>query len=119
METAVDAASSPQVMAAIWVASGAAAIGLINIVVTIWQGHVTRRTENNRQNREQWWERFTWAAERVGGEEEDFREVGATVLHALANVDWVEVGDKDMIDAILEDLTDEVTDEDVEEALRG
>jgi hypothetical protein len=118
-ETTADVASSPQVVAAILVAAGALIVGIINIVVTIWQGHVTRRETAKRENREQWWERFVWAAERVEGPDDDYKELGATVLGALASVDWIEASDKDMIDAILEDVTDEVSEEDVEEASVG
>lgn len=119
MQTTTDVASSPQVVAAIWVAGGALFVGIINVAVTIWQGHVTRKETASRENREQWWDRFVWAAERVEGPEEDYKELGATVLGALASVDWIEPSDKDMIDAILEDVTDEVSEEDVEEAIGG
>lgn len=106
-------------MAAIFVAAGALFVGLVNIVVTLWQGHITRKETATRENREQWWDRFVWAAERVEGPDEDLKELGATVLGALASVDWVEASDKDMIDAILEDITNEVSEEDVEEASVG
>ncbi|QOT16517.1 hypothetical protein [Paenarthrobacter sp. YJN-5] len=115
-ETVTDVANSPQVVAAIWVASGALFVGLVNVGVTIWQGHLTRTGTASRENREQWWDRFVWAAERVEGPDDDYRELGATVLRQLASVDWVEASDKDMIDAILEDVTDEISDADVEEA---
>jgi hypothetical protein len=115
-EVVTDVANSPQVVAAICVAAAAIVVGVINVIVTIRQGHLTRLGTANRENREQWWDRFVWAAERVEGPEEDYRELGATVLGALALVDWIETVDKDMIDSILEDITDEVSEEDVERA---
>jgi hypothetical protein len=117
---AADPASSPEVVAAIVAAAIAAAVGLANLIVTIWQGHMTRKVASLRDSREQWWERFTWAAERVSDpDNEDYRYLGATVLSSLANVDWIQPEDKDLIDWILQDLTDEVSDEDVEEAISG
>lgn len=118
-QVASDVASSPQVVAAIWVAGGAAAIGVINVLMTMRQGYLTRKETATRENREQWWDRFVWAAERVESPQGDYKELGATVLGALASVDWIEASDKDMIDAILEDVTDEVSEEDVEEAIGG
>lgn len=114
-----DVANSPQVVAAIWVAGGAAFIGLVNVVVTIHQGFLTRRATSKREDRGQWWNRFIWAAEHVDGNDSEFKELGATVLRSLATVDWIEDSDKELIDAILEDVTDEVSDEDVEEAQNG
>jgi hypothetical protein len=117
---AADPASSPQVVGAIVAAVAAGLVGLANIVVTVWQGHKTRQLATLRDSREQWWERFTWAAEKVNDpDNEDFKYLGTTVLSSLANVDWIQPEDKDLIDLVLEDLTDEVSDEDVEEALSG
>lgn len=115
-DAATDVANSPQVVAALWAAGAAAFLGIVNVIVTIRQGHLTRRETAKRENREQWWSRFIWAAERVDGPDDEYKELGATVLASLASVDWIEESDKDLIDAILEDVTDEVSDEDIEEA---
>lgn len=115
----MDPASSPQVIAAIWVAGGAVIVGLCNIAVTIWQGVATRNAAHKKDAREQWWERFTWAAERVSGPDDDYRYLGATVLSSLASVDWIQAEDKELIDHVLENLTDEVSEEDVEEEYSG
>lgn len=118
---AVDSANSPQVIAAIVAAFAAAGIGILNLGVTIWQGHLTRRASALKESREQWWERFTWAAERIADHsKDDDRNLGTTVMASLANVDWIQPEDKDLIDMVLEDyLTDDVSEADIEEAARG
>lgn len=116
MTDPVDVAQSPQVLAAIWLAGGAVVVGLINVAVTLWQGHLTRSGAASLENREQWWGRFVWAAERATSPAGDDKELGATVLGSLATVDWIEASDRDLIDAILAEITDEVSAEEVEEA---
>lgn len=116
MTEPADVAQSPQVIAAIWLAGGALLVGLINVGVTIWQGHLTRKNSATLENREQWWSRFVWAAERATSPAGDDKELGATVLGALSNVEWIQASDQDLIDAILTDITDEVSAAEVEEA---
>ena len=120
MQELADPASSPQVIGAIWAASIAAGIGAINVVVTIWQGHLTRQATARKDAREQWWTRFSWAAEKVSNPQtlED-RNLAATVLQSLSCVDWIQPEDQELIDYVLEDyVLSEVTDDEAEEASR-
>ncbi len=114
-----DPASSPQVIGAVWAASIAAFVGLVNVLLTLVQGHYTREAAAKLGNREQWWSRFTWAAEELFDPNEARSDVAATVLESLADVDWITNDDRDMVFKVLNKLTSDVPDEEIEEALGG
>lgn len=114
-----DLASAPQVIGAIVAASIAALIGLLNIVATVWQGHLTRNRQSVEGNRDQWWTRFVWAIERLEAHPQAENLAADVVLHTLAAVRWVDPDDRDMAEAFLADFNADITVADVEEAERG
>lgn len=119
MPAGVDVASSPQVFGAIFAAAIAAVIGILNVGVTIWQGHLTRKATGNRENRDQWWSRFVWAIERIEVNPEAENLSAELVLHALVTVAWVDPDDKDMAEAYLEEFNADITEADIKEAEIG
>ncbi|GAB3259897.1 hypothetical protein [Arthrobacter pigmenti] len=62
-------------------------IGVANVAVTIWQGYATRKATQRLTDREQWWSRFTWAAEELFSTNEKRALVAVSVLNSLAAVE--------------------------------
>lgn len=95
-------------------------------VVAILQGRKTRaharhldaqQADRERQfkGREQWWERFTWAASEANSVEEERKIVAATVLSSLAESPWANNEDKLLVAQAFFDI---ITSADVEEGAK-
>lgn len=115
----MQSATSGQVWAAIITAAVAGIIGLVNVGVTLHQNRVTRGATKQLVDREQWWSRFTWAAECLFSEERAQNIVAVPVLGSLANVDWIDQEDKTMIVDLFSQLNQNIASSDIEEAERG
>lgn len=53
------------------------------------------------KDREQWWTRFTWAAERIHLDDKT-AEVAAQVLSSIEAVDWITEEDKNLVNSVLD-----------------
>lgn len=96
--------SSAQVWAAVITGIVVGVIGLINIGVTVWQGHQTRTVSR----REQWWTRFTWAAEGLLSESDMQWRMSASVFVTLGTVKWAQADDRTMILELLNEANRDV-----------
>ena len=114
--TQVGSAPLGQVIAALIAAVALILLGIANIVVTIRQGEATRKAAKRVADREQWWERFTWAAEQLFSADEERALVAVSVLNALAAVEWIDDEDREMIVSVFDLLNADITGRELEGA---
>lgn len=114
--TQIGSAPQDQVIAALIAAVALILLGIANIVVTIRQGEATRKAAKHVADREQWWDRFTWAAEQLFSTDEERALVAVSVLNALAAVEWIDDEDREMIVSVFDQLNADITGHELEGA---
>ncbi|OUE29761.1 hypothetical protein BFL35_13965 [Clavibacter michiganensis] len=93
-----------QSAATLWAAVIAGGAALLSAVLSAVAAHRSGRWTQ----REQWWQRFTWACEKCISREPGASEVGASVLDALIGVPWASAADHEMALAMSNVIVDHV-----------
>ncbi|WP_028281004.1 hypothetical protein [Arthrobacter sp. H5] len=119
LTTAIESASQAPVLAATIAAIAAVLVGIVSIIVTVKQGRATREATKLLADREQWWDRFTWAAGELFAADEPRALVAVSVLNSLAAVEWIHQDDQNMILALFDQLNNEIYHQDTEDAGNG
>lgn len=108
-----------------WTAQGVAVViasvlaliaASVTAVVAIWQGRKTRGhasdldakqadREREFKGREQWWERFTWAATEATSPDQERKTVAVTVLASLSSSPWANDEDRLLVAQAFLDTT--------------
>lgn len=73
---------------------------------TLFEAQSQRDTQKTRRedlvkNREQWWERFTWAAERIYADNKT-AIVAGQVLSSIQAVQWISDEDRELVNSVLD-----------------
>ena len=67
----------------------AAVIGAASLISGLLEARAARRRLDEVTRREQWWVRWTWAAERLVDSDDRVSALGAIVMEALNEMPWV------------------------------
>ena len=119
VEEVVPISFSTNVIAAVVTGTVVLLVGVINVLVTLHQGRSTRKAAQLLADREQWWDRFTWAAEELFSPHEPRALVAISVLNSLAAVEWINQDDRAMIFNVFDVLNSDIDVEELEGASDG
>ncbi|PPF54616.1 hypothetical protein C5C13_13380 [Clavibacter michiganensis] len=97
-------ASSVQSAATLWAAVIAGIAGLAAATLSAINAHRARHWTQ----RDQWWQRFTWACEKSVSQEPGQSEMGLSVLEALIAVPWATDEDNEMAIAVANTIVAQV-----------
>lgn len=90
----------PGAIAVFAAAAMAGFVALVNVVVTLVDGNVSRKKINDLVRREQWWTRWSWTIEKSLSKDAHDRFMGQAMMDALVDRPWLTDDDRQIALAI-------------------